>query len=322
MGAMLKPDADRTLRVWRFLRRPWNEKAVSLSYRWHLVREFWAKLMERVPIPTLLPFGVWWVAKNDHIGQPIREGRFEAAEAGFVERFVEAGMTVLDIGAHHGFYTLLCSKRVGAGGRVIAFEPSPRERKALLLHLRLNRCRNVSVEGLALSNEETTGKLYVIEGKNTGCNSLRPPVAVGEMSLLSVRVVRLDEWLRQRKVDRVDFIKLDVEGGELAVLEGAVQLLERKPRPVILAEVQDVRTQPWGYRAKEIIDHLAQRGYKWFGLLPDGSIEELDVSVSDFFGNFVAFPKEFGNVLERFGHASNFKRQAESNVRDPQTNNK
>ncbi|MGA2430340.1 MAG: FkbM family methyltransferase, partial [Candidatus Acidiferrum sp.] len=269
-------------------------KFVSLSYRWYLVREFWARFIKRVSIPTLLPFGALWVAKNDHVGQPIRQGRFEVAEVRFVERFVKVGMTVLDIGAHHGFYTLLCSKRVGSGGRVVAFEPSPRERKALQLHLKLNRCRNVSVEPLALGNEDATGNLYVIEGRNTGCNSLKPPTAVGDIAPVSVRVARLDEWLRQRKLDRVDFIKVDVEGGELALLKGAAQLLERKPRPVILAEVQDVRTQPWGYRAKEIIDYLTLRGYKWFTPLPDGSIEELDVTATEFEGNFVAFPEEFG----------------------------
>ena len=63
----------------------------------------------------------------------------------------------------------------------------------------------------------------------------------------------------------MDFIKLDVEGAELDVLKGADLLLNRRPRPVILAEVQDVRTQPWGYRARDI-QHLSHKGYKWFRL--------------------------------------------------------
>lgn len=320
--AKTRPAGKVAPRVKRFIKRPWSEKFVSLSYRWYLLREFWARFMKRVSIPTLLPFGALWVAKNDHVGQPIREGRFEVAEVRFVESFVKAGMTVLDIGAHHGFYTLLCSKRVGAKGRVVAFEPSPRERKALQVHLKLNRCRNVRVEALALGNENTTGNLYVIEGRNTGCNSLKPPTAVGDISPVSVRVARLDEWLRQCKLDRVDFIKLDVEGGELPLLEGAAELLERRPRPVILAEVQDVRTQPWGYRAKEIIDHLARRGYKWFTPLADGSMELLDVTANEFEGNFVAFPEEFGIVLDTSKPVSDSRRPAEGNVRDFQANTK
>jgi FkbM family methyltransferase len=63
-----------------------------------------------------------------------------------VERFLKPNMTVLDIGTHHGFYSLLASYKVGATGQVIAFEPSPRERRRLLWHLRLNRKKNVLVE--------------------------------------------------------------------------------------------------------------------------------------------------------------------------------
>ena len=209
-----------------------------------------------------------------------------------MRRFVQPGMTVLDIGAHHGFYTLLLSRAVGSRGRVFAFEPSPRERKALLRHLSLNRCKNAKVQALALGAERKEVDLYVVEGSETGCNSLRPPIVLSGTSSTSVRVMPLDDWLSEEKVEHVDFIKLDVEGGELDVLKGATKLLDRRPRPVILAEVQDIRTQAWGYRAKDVIEHLAQKGYKWFYPSEDGSIKELDTQLEHFDGNFVAFPEE------------------------------
>jgi len=83
---------------------------------------------------------------NDVCSDAIFTDSFEKAEIHFVENFLKEGMTVLDIGAHHGFYTILASKKVGPSGRVIAFEPSPRERRRLLLHLKLNQCSNVKVE--------------------------------------------------------------------------------------------------------------------------------------------------------------------------------
>jgi FkbM family methyltransferase len=58
----------------------------------------------------------------------------------------------LDIGAHHGLYTLLASRRVGRRGMVVAFEPSPRERRRLAKHLRVNRCANVEVEACAVGD--------------------------------------------------------------------------------------------------------------------------------------------------------------------------
>jgi FkbM family methyltransferase len=282
------------VRAWRFLRKPLHEKSLSF-YR------YWSATFPKTALPIRLPFGAWWLVRNDHVGLLIREGKFERAEVGFVERFIRPGMNVLDIGAHHGFYTLLCSKRTGSQGQVYAFEPSLRERKALLRHVKLNRVRNVSVVALALGNERGQAPLFIVEGKNTGCNSLRPTTEVGMLAPMPVEVSRLDDWMAEHKIKRVDFVKLDVEGGELAVLEGAPALLERRPRPVILAEVQDIRTLPWGYRAKEIINHLIRRGYKWFEPLPDGSLQELDVRSDNFDGNFVAFPDEFADALKEFG---------------------
>jgi len=201
-------------------------------------------------------------------------------------------MIVLDIGAHHGFYTLLLAHLVGSNGQVFAFEPSPRERKALLRHISLNRCRNVRVQALALGGVEKEAELYVVQGNQTGCNSLRPPIVLSSVSPIAVQVTSLDVWLKEQKLDRVDFIKLDVEGGELEVLKGAANLLERRLRPVILAEVQDIRTLAWGHGAKEVIDYLVQKGYKWFRLSENGSLHELDTKQHTFDGNFVAVPEE------------------------------
>jgi FkbM family methyltransferase len=280
-------------RARRFLEKPWREKADSLRFRWH-------SFVDAIPVPVRLPFGAWWLARNDHVGRILREGQFESAEFAFVSRFVRPGMTVLDIGAHHGFYTLLLSKRVGLDGRVFAFEPSPRERGALLRHVRINRCRNVSVDGLALGSEEGEASLFVVQGEQTGCNSLRSPArdVTGELNPTPVHIVRLDDWLARRKIERVDFVKLDVEGGELGVLKGAKKLLERGPHPVILVEVQDIRTAPWGYPAKEILNYLSGWGYKWYRLLGDGSLTDLDITSEAFDGNFVACPSESTAALK------------------------
>jgi len=272
-------------RAWRFLQKPADEKSRSFYARWK-------RLFPNIAVPVRLPFGAWWVARNDYLGSTLTFDGYEPAERAFVQRFLQPGMTVLDIGAHQGYYTLLASKLVGPAGRVIAFEPSSREQKALRLNLILNRCRNVTVQRLALGSEEKETTLYVATGWRTGCNSLKPPAIPDETSTMRVRVARLDDWLERLKVAQVDFIKLDVEGAELDVLRGAARLLDRKPRPVIIAEVQDVRTLPWGYRANEIIQHLSGKGYKWLRLVEDGSTEGLELSADEFEGNFVAVPEE------------------------------
>jgi FkbM family methyltransferase len=297
---MQKSEASgKLLRAGRFLRKPWHEKAKSLAFRWTSLKSQWTESLSKIPKPLRLPSGAWWLVRNDALGAILSAGGFENPQRRFVERFLQPGMTVLDLGAHHGFYTLVASKRVGARGKVISFEPSPRERRALRLHLLLNRCRNVEVEELALGDEDTESDLFVVEDYASGCNSLRRPDVQASTSTLRVRVSCLDSWLAKRDIGRVDFIKLDVEGAELNVLKGASRLLQREPRPVILAEVQDVRTLPWGYRARDIIDHLVNRGYKWFGLSDGGYVEDLDLSPNDFEGNFVACPDELVDALQK-----------------------
>ncbi|MGB9464334.1 MAG: FkbM family methyltransferase, partial [Candidatus Acidiferrum sp.] len=178
------------------------------------------------------------------------------------------------------------------------FEPSPRERKRLKQHIRLNRCRNVSVFDFALGESEGSADLFVVQGTETGCNSLRRPDVAQPVLSVRVPVKVLDEVLREQEISAVDFIKLDVEGGELGVLKGATQLLRGPHRPVILCEVQDQRTAPWGYAAIEIIEYVCSFGYSWFELDETGAMRPLPLSGPHFDGNFVAVPKEFGELVK------------------------
>lgn len=270
-------------RLWHFVRKPSREKA-----RWFAQK--WREMISRIPKPVRLPFGAIFLSRKDALGFNLLE--FETRELAFAGRFLRPGMTVLDIGANQGLYTLLAAQRVGSTGRVFAFEPSPRERRALRLNVMINFCMNVTVESSAIGDEEGDSDLFLVEGPETGCNSLRPPVIVdGTSRPLRVSITRLDRWVREHNIDRVDFIKLDVEGAELSVLKGATELLSRSPRPAILAEVANVRTAPWGYRASEIIVALERVGYNWFDLLPDGSLAPVS-QIDQREMNLVAVPKE------------------------------
>jgi FkbM family methyltransferase len=275
-------------RLRRFLSRPWHEKIDSIRGRWD-------KVLSWVPKPVRLPFGRYFFVRDDELGTNLRN--FETGELNFVQRFLRPGMTVLDIGAHQGLYTLLASACVARDGRVFAFEPSRRERRSLWLNLRLNRCRNVSVQPLALGNDRGSFDFYVVQGQYTGCNSLRPPASeLGTTKLTTVSLERLDDWAKQSHVKRVDFIKLDVEGAELSVLKGGSGILVHQ-RPVLLVEVAPIRSAAWGYDAAEIVRLLEATGYGWFAILDGGRLRQVS-QIHEREMNIVAIPSERQDLLE------------------------
>src|SRR5262249_40402083 len=236
-------------------------------------------------------FGVWWIAKHSSLDHQLMTDGFERPEIEFVRRLLKPGMTVLDVGAHHGLYTLLASKLVGPSGKVIAFEPSPRQRKRLAAHLRINGLREVQVMPYALGAENGEADLYLADGSDDWCNSLRKPQESARQTV-RVQVRRLDDIAVQSRLTKVDFLKLDVEGAELDTLKGATQLLTAAARPVILAEVYDIRTEPWGYPARDIVQFLSKLNYRWFALNENGALAAISADLPSYDANLIAVPVE------------------------------
>jgi FkbM family methyltransferase len=271
-------------RIARFPRKSWSEKVSSFATRWN-------RWFPGFPLPILLPSGLWWLFEMNFIGRSMLDGGYENAECSFERRFLKPGMTALDIGAHCGFHTLLLSKAVGPRGRVLAFEPSASNLRRLRLHLAMNFRRNVNVLPWALGEEDGSGTLYEVEG-NTVLNSLRPQANATPATPTVVAVKPLDKVLGELRIEKVDFVKLDVEGAELPALKGAERLLSAVPRPVILCEVQEETTRAWGYSSRQIVEHLCARGFLWFRLndhgelIPVGEVREAPSR------NLVAVPRE------------------------------
>ena len=276
-----------------FWRLPLIEKYLRVALRTR-------RVFRKMPIPIRLSFGAWWVVEGSALDHELMTNGFETAETQFVQRFLRPGMTVLDLGAHHGLYTLLASKLVGRKGRVIAFEPSPKERKRLAKHIWLNGADNVRVEAQALGAESGEADLFLADGANDWCNSLRRP-AESAGQTVRVQVRRLDDVVSQLGLSRLDFIKMDVEGAELDALRGATRILSGAARPVVLAEVYDIRTGPWGYAAREIVRFLAALNYRWFAVHEDGTLELVSVEQNSYDANLVAVPSERQNEVPTRG---------------------
>lgn len=233
--------------------------------------------------------GLWWIAGHDALSEQLLTG-FEVNERRFLLRFLAAGMTVLDVGANAGLYSMLASKSVGASGHVVSFEPSPRERARLEGHLRLNRCRNVTVEPVALGDATGEAELFVVEGHEIGCNSIHPAEGISGHRV-RVPVRRLDDYVAGGRFARVDLVKMDIEGAELSALRGAESMF-RSARPVLLCEIEEARVAPWHYRGRAIIDLMLAWRYRWFVVATQRTLDPLPPTQDEFNGNYVAIPEE------------------------------
>ena len=281
----LPPSKTLPQRIRRFLVSPLRSKYITLANRAR-------RIFPGMPIPLRLPYGVWWLAEENFLDHELLFGEFETMERRFVRRLLRRDMTVVDVGAHHGLYTLLASKSVGWHGRVVAIEPSPRERVRLEKHLRLNRSSNVELIPCAAGEDPGEAELYVVDRFEDGCNSLRPPATPEPVRTQRVKVRRVDDILAELGISRVDFLKLDAEGAELSVLYGATKLLNRSPRPAMLVEVQDIRTEPWGYAAREILQFLIRMDYQWFAIAAKGVLLPIPCNMETYDANLVALPIE------------------------------
>lgn len=195
----------------------------------------------------------------------------------FLKTFLRPGMTFIDVGANIGEISLVAAKLVGRSGRVIAFEPIDRIADELQMNVRRNQLGQISIVRVGLS--DTHGQrlpIYSSSGqgnladKNDGLGSLYG-AATGASPLQVIDITTLDTWIDEHPVDRVDMIKIDIEGAELPCLQGARRTLQRF-KPVLIVEIQDTTAMTAGYRATDILDLLSGFGYSFYRFEAHGPV--------------------------------------------------
>jgi FkbM family methyltransferase len=182
---------------------------------------------------------------RDMVTQSIlTDGIWEPKVTAFVRDSVKPGDVVVDIGAHVGYYTLLTSRLVGDAGRVVAVEPNPPTIARLERNLALNRSRNVVVQKVACTDAETTLKFYQAPLENTGESSMSKDSARQGTEII-VPGVPLDKIIQSLGLTHVNFVKIDVEGAEVMVLNGMKSVLATH-HPILEIELVDERLKSMG----------------------------------------------------------------------------
>jgi FkbM family methyltransferase len=158
-------------------------------------------------------------------------GSWEPEVVQSIQKHVVRGTRVLDIGAQSGFYSLLLSRLVGPEGMVFAFEPLPANFRILEENISMNNIQNVVIRREAVSDR--SGEIS-FEFPHEEASLVAGPILDGDnLGTFRVPAVSLDDFVRQTG-HTIQFVKMDVEGAEMAVLGGAIQALKAFHPPMIV----------------------------------------------------------------------------------------
>ena len=156
------------------------------------------------------------------------QGIWERWMTELFKRLITPSMVVVDVGANIGYYTLIAAKLLGGEGKVYAFEPEPHNFELLVKNIQINGYSNVFAFQKAVSNKEGKIKLF-LNKDNLGKHSLSENLCSSSGAFLEVESIRLDDFFEDLvKEDKVGLLKIDVEGAEGLVCEGAERILQGK----------------------------------------------------------------------------------------------
>ena len=197
-----------------------------------------------------------WVDKN------IKDfSVWEPESTSVIKNLVKPGDVVLDIGANIGYYTVIMSKIVGKTGKVLAFEPTKHFFDVLQSTVEINNLTNVQLYDFGISDNNSESEISIGEHSAT-IHWLKDSERNGGIPISVEQIIlkRLDDIISSMNIDKLDFIKIDVDGHEPAFLDGAWETLN-KYKPTILMEIDHQHYRKAGYLAWDFYNNLREKGY-------------------------------------------------------------
>lgn len=198
------------------------------------------------------------------------ELRDDTPEARIMQSLMSAGDTFIDAGANHGSYSLVAARYVGTSGKVLAFEPQPRLASLIRKSFAVNGYSNAEVYEIACSDHSGQAEFYLPENSSGTAGIYKAFSANSAHQKIQVRMERFDDLIEWQALPGRIFLKLDVEGSELAFLRGAEQMLRHR-KPHIVLEINPDSAQAAGYSTEEILSFLISLGYSKFSEVDDWS---------------------------------------------------
>jgi FkbM family methyltransferase len=189
---------------------------------------------------------------------------FEAGPIDGLQEFVPSGSLVIDVGANIGFFSLRFAKWVGDGGKVISVEPEDRNYNDLVSALQRKGLIS-RVDALKAAAAAVPGMMFLeINPLHPADHKLSP-----DGSGVAVRAVVLDDLVRDKSDLKLSLIKIDVQGAEMLVLEGASSIL-KGAGPALFVELHEMGLRRSGSSVAAILAYLSNYGYEGYWLMRTG----------------------------------------------------
>jgi FkbM family methyltransferase len=191
----------------------------------------------------------------------------DTKEIRLIESIVKPGDSILDIGANIGFYTTLFSKLVGEKGAVLAFEPEPLNFK--YLNRNCDQLRNVKLINKAVSDTTGTLKIYLSKMLNVDHRTYK----IEDYSeVKEIDSTTIDDYLKTYDCPKIDFIKMDIQGFEMAALKGMINTLKNNSKIKVISELWPYGLQKAGSSVLEVLSFLNAEGFNIY-LLSSMSVQ-------------------------------------------------
>ncbi len=200
---------------------------------------------------------------------------YEPATTAFFKEVIKPGMTVVDIGANAGYYTLLAARLAGDRGRVYAFEPEPENYAVLVKNVEVNGHHNVLCRQQAVASE--SGRVQFFLAGESGAHSLYTGKASPRRRIM-VEATSLDEFFRKDGWPHIDLIKMDIEGAELRALEGMVELVRRAKNLKLIMEFYPRLLRKAGVEPETLLNRLHDMGFSIRDIDERKGIQPLEAS--------------------------------------------
>lgn len=241
----------------------------------HVLTSIGGKLALRGKLPTMPIL----VNKYDTgVSKQIRAvGSWEGRLGFLLLNVVKPNDTVVEVGANYGYYSLLMGRAAGSNGRVLTFEANPKVSKYLDMSIALNNLENTVKNQQIAIGTQTEGSVYIVYDKNIMGNAFIvdnlndiPKNDGKDWRYEEVKLTNLTNAIPE--VDKIDVLRMDAEGSEILVINGARDLINNSPNIKIVMEWSNEIMGKYG-DPNDLIDYLASQNFRFWDISPNGLVE-------------------------------------------------